>query len=161
MTSESNISVRPANLEDVPAILRLERESPTAAQWTPQQYQQAIQSGGAPFGRVVLVVQSISNNGISSTLGFLVARHLAPEWELENIAVAPSARRQGIGKTLLQALVTYARNAGGDSIFLEVRESNASARSLYEASGFRQTGVRKSYYANPLENAIVYRLSLS
>ena len=66
-----------------------------------------------------------------SILGFLVAQHLAPEWELENIVVAPTARRKGLGKRLLDALLDAARETNSNSVFLEVRESNArSANSL-------------------------------
>jgi ribosomal-protein-alanine N-acetyltransferase len=93
-------------------------------------------------------------------LGFLVARHLAPEWELENLVVAPTIRRKGLGKRLLDGLLAHADGTNSDAVFLEVRESNASARALYESAGFAQTGRRKSYYAEPQEDAILYRRSL-
>jgi ribosomal-protein-alanine N-acetyltransferase len=89
-----------------------------------------------------------------------VARHLAAEWELENIVVASSVRRMRLGQRLLDALLTAARETNSSSVFLEVRESNASARSFYEKAGFKQTGRRKSYYANPAEDAVVYGASL-
>jgi len=92
--------------------------------------------------------------------GFLVARHLAPEWELENIVVAPSARRIGLGSRLLNALLANARETDSEAVFLEVRESNAAARSLYEKAGFEPTGRRKAYYTNPAEDAVLYRLLL-
>jgi ribosomal-protein-alanine acetyltransferase len=88
---------------------------------------------------------------------FLVARHVAPDWELENIVVAPSARRKGLGTRLLRALFARARDTNSDSVFLEVRESNSPARALYERAGFPETGRRKSYYANPSEDAVLYR----
>jgi [ribosomal protein S18]-alanine N-acetyltransferase len=90
----------------------------------------------------------------------LVARHLAPEWELENIVVAPSARRQGLGNRLLNALLAAARETHSASVFLEVRESNSAARTLYEKAGFKQTGRRKSYYTDPLEDAVLYRQTI-
>ena len=91
-------------------------------------------------------------------LGFLVALHVAPEWELENIVVDPSARRRGVGKQLMDALLSAAHQTNCEAVFLEVRESNAAARTLYEKAGFEQTGRRKSYYNNPEEDAIMYRL---
>ena len=93
-------------------------------------------------------------------LGFLIARHLPPEWELENVVVAPSARQKGVGRQLLEALLTAARETNSESVFLEVRDSNTAARSLYERTGFQQHGRRKSYYSNAIEDAILYHLPL-
>ncbi len=70
--------------------------------------------------------------------------------------MATTARRKGLGKRLLQALLDAARETKS-SVFLEVRESNAAARALYENAGFEQTGRRPSYYTSPLEDAILYR----
>lgn len=94
-------------------------------------------------------------------LGFLIAQHLAPEWELENLVVAPNARRKGLGKRLLEALLDAARKTNSTSVFLEARESNAAARALYEQAGFEQAGRRAFYYTNPSEDAILYRQTLS
>ena len=57
------------------------------------------------------------------------------------------------------ALLVRTQNTNSESVFLEVRESNSAARSLYEKLGFQQTGRRKSYYANPIEDAILYSKS--
>jgi ribosomal-protein-alanine N-acetyltransferase len=93
--------------------------------------------------------------------GFVVARHVAPEWELENIVVAPAVRRRGLGQRLLDALLAAARETNSSSVFLEVRESNAAARCFYEKAGFVQTGRRKSYYTDPAEDAVLYRYDLA
>jgi ribosomal-protein-alanine acetyltransferase len=144
-------------------MLSLERQCATAAHWTEPQYRQAFQREGPE--RLILVagaslpVASRPDAG-GGVLGFLVARHLAHEWELENIVVAPSARRQGLGNRLLNALFTAARETNSASVFLEVRESNASARTFYEKAGFEQSGRRKSYYTSPVEDAVLYRRSL-
>jgi ribosomal-protein-alanine N-acetyltransferase len=159
--------IRPATIADIPSILALEQQSATAGHWTEEQYRQAFRQEGGR--RLVLLAedfpstaaaQETRNRADTSISGFLVAQHLAPEWELENIVVAPSARRQGLGKRLLDALLAAARETNSTSVFLEVRESNAAARSLYEKAGFEQTGRRKSYYTNPPEDAILYRLTL-
>ena len=78
---------------------------------------------------------------------FLVAQHIPPEWELENIVVAPTARREGLGSRLVQHLLSIARKSNSDAMFLEVRESNIAARRLYEKLGFRENGRRKAYYS--------------
>lgn len=159
--------IRLATPADIPSILHLERESAFAAHWTEQQYRQAFGSGGGK--RLVLVADTSVDSAADRTivaaaapnlLGFLVALHLVPEWELENIVVATSARRQGLGKRLLRFLLAAARETNSQSVFLEVRESNAAARSLYEKMGFEQTGSRKAYYTNPVEAAVLYRLTL-
>jgi ribosomal-protein-alanine N-acetyltransferase len=160
------VKIRLATSADIPSIIGLERESATAAHWTEAQYRQTLGSDGQT--RLLLVAHDspstssleISSGASINILGFLVARHLALEWELENIVVAPAARRNGLGRRLLNALLSAAREANSDSVFLEVRESNASARILYEKAGFEQAGRRKSYYSNPPEDAILYRLDL-
>ena len=147
----------------------LERACPTAAHWTEQQYRQAVGGGSGGPERLVLVAEA-SRPAVSAAersrdsgygvLGFMVARRLTPEWELENILVAPAARQKGLGMQLLGALLTAARETNSDAVFLEVRESNTAARKLYERAGFEQTGRRKSYYTSPLEDAILYRRSM-
>lgn len=162
-------AIRPATVADIPALISLERACPTAAHWTEARYRQAVQPGSGDSERLVLVAGASqptakAEEGRHSgfgTLGFLVARHLAPEWELENIVVATTARRKGLGKQLVEALLAAVRATGSEFVFLEVRESNAAARRLYEQAGFHQTGRRKSYYADPLEDAIVYRRGLT
>lgn len=149
------MQIRPATPDDIPALIELERACSTAAHWTADQYRDAIRVGQEPRR---LVLAAHSEDGLLS--GFLVARHVASEWELENIAVASTQRGKGIGGKLLQSLVEATRQVGGQAIFLEVRESNKAARRLYQRSGFCQTGLRKGYYANPQEDAILYQLPL-
>jgi len=151
--------IRPATAADLPLILELERLSLTAAHWSEAQYRQMLEPG-SDHARLALVTQSEQGQ----ILGFLIAHHIAPDWELENIVVASAARRAGIGKQLLQSLLKEARHRNSESIFLEVRDSNAAARALYQSTGFHQTGRRKSYYpsdgATPAEDAILYLLEL-
>ena len=98
--------------------------------------------------------------GALSLIAFLIASHLAAEWELENVVVKSTFRRKGAGTALLNELLIRARAAKSESVFLEVRESNQAARALYLKSGFEQKGRRQGYYSNPPEDAILYRRSL-
>ena len=75
------------------------------------------------------------------------------EREILNIAVAPRFRRRGVADLLLSSEL-----ASGCSYFLEVRESNVAAQTLYRKFGFKEVGRRKKYYANPPETAIVMRV---
>jgi ribosomal-protein-alanine N-acetyltransferase len=160
LTSENRVHLRPATAADIPRIMSLERQSATAGHWTVEQYRQLFQSERP--ARLLLVAEAARAGEAASydILGFLIAHHLAPEWELENIVVAPTARRKGLGRRLLGALFAAARNTNSSSVFLEVRESNAAARALYEKAAFGQTGRRHSYYTSPLEDAILYRRTL-
>jgi ribosomal-protein-alanine N-acetyltransferase len=79
---------------------------------------------------------------------------------LENLVVAPDFRRKGLATGLFAALLTRARETNSESIFLEVRESNQAALALYARLGFVESGRRKLYYANPHEDAVLYRLAL-
>jgi ribosomal-protein-alanine N-acetyltransferase len=94
----------------------------------------------------------------SGLQGFVIARVVGREWEIENIAVAGPARRRGLGTRLLGELLDQARDRGADAVFLEVRESNRAARALYEKWAFLESGRRRGYYKDQDEDAIVYRL---
>ena len=142
-----NVVVRLGRLADLPALIVMANHSRSAAHWPPEQYQAALESG-----RLLLVAEESV-----TVLGFLVAHDIAGEWELENIVVAPAHQKRGIGKRLVHALVHEAEIRNGKFIFLEVRQSNAAAKHLYESCGFQQYGSRSGYYSNPSEDAVLYR----
>lgn len=147
-------------------MIALERATPNAAHWTEEQYRALFSTGEREWREVVLVAEgrldgaSAEGRSGDTRLGFLAARRVDPEWELENIVVAASACRMGIGKRLLGALLAEAAKTNNAAVFLEVRESNVAARALYGKAGFRESGRRKSYYKDPLEDAILYRSDL-
>lgn len=87
--------------------------------------------------------------------GYAVLRVLAGEGEIQRIAVLPAYRRLGLASELMAAVVTYARVKETFSLSLEVRDSNLAARNLYESYDFRATAIRKDYYRNPVETAII------
>ncbi len=80
---------------------------------------------------------------------------VAGEVQIGNFAVAPGYRKRGVGKQLLDEIIRIARENKCDSIFLEVRESNEPARSLYDSYGFKAVGFRRDYYSNPSESAVI------
>jgi ribosomal-protein-alanine N-acetyltransferase len=71
--------------------------------------------------------------------------------------VVPVRHRQGVGRRLLDAVLSAVRRDGAVEIWLEVRQSNAAARALYERAGFTEVGLRRRYYDRPVEDAIVMR----
>lgn len=152
------VTIRAATLDLIPEIIRLERLAATAAHWSAEQYQAFLEMEDSPRLVVAAEADVGTNQGV---VGFLVARHLAPEWELENIVVAPGVRGRGIGIRLMQELFDRAKQSNSRAVFLEVRESNVAARQLYKKLGFEQSGRRKSYYSNPVEDAVLYTKALS
>jgi ribosomal protein S18 acetylase RimI-like enzyme/glycosyltransferase involved in cell wall biosynthesis len=134
------LEIRDATPADLPMIAAIQFGSQEASQWPPESY---------------LEHQCIVADERGLVRGFLVARDTAPdEHEILNVAVAPSARRTGIGRILLETAL-YSRRG---EWFLEVRESNRAAISLYESVGFSLSGRRENYYHDPDEAAIVMKV---
>lgn len=89
--------------------------------------------------------------------GYVGSQSVLGEADMMNLAVSPDFRQQGIGEKLVRALVSELRDAGVQSLTLEVRASNLAAQGLYEKLGFLQTGCRRNYYKNPKEDALILR----
>jgi len=148
------LKIRPATPADIPAMLKLEKHAVTAAHWTQPQYERMFSQ--ADPRRLALVIEEET-----TTQGFLIARAVANEWEIENIAIAGPARHRGMGTRLLGEFLEQVKAEAAEAVFLEVRESNRAARALYEKWAFVESGRRPRYYRDPDEDAAVYRLSLS
>ena len=146
------MNIRPATLSDVPAIVAVERNSDTAAHWSETEYRNVFVAGSTP--RIIMLAEE------TGVLGFVVVRTIGPEWEIENVAVTPDARRRGIGLALLASLKAQAEHRGSNALILEVRASNAAARALYLRAGFAEFATRRDYYAHPTEDAILYRFEV-
>jgi [ribosomal protein S18]-alanine N-acetyltransferase len=91
---------------------------------------------------------------VEGDAAFLLGRAVAGEAELLTIAVAPEARRLGLGRKLVGRFIYQARLRGAESAFLEVAEDNIAARALYRASGFTEAGRRRGYYRTPQGTAV-------
>jgi ribosomal-protein-alanine N-acetyltransferase len=87
-------------------------------------------------------------------LAYAVSRVVVDELHLQNLAVSPDHRRLGLGRLLLRLVLRLGSQRGAQVALLEVRRSNAAARLLYEAEGFRVVGVRPGYYRDPPEDAL-------
>jgi ribosomal-protein-alanine N-acetyltransferase len=96
---------------------------------------------------------------LDSRGGFALLRVMADEAEVLTIGVVPSMRRQGIARALLDASMKEARGLGVLTMFLEVGVRNQAARALYEATGFKEVGRRRRYYASG-EDALILRATL-
>jgi [ribosomal protein S18]-alanine N-acetyltransferase len=147
------VAVRPAVLADLERVVEIAGQSDAGAQWPRKEYERALSPEYARY-RLVLVICVAKR-----VQGFIIGRVASDEWEIENIAIEAQAQRRGLGGQLLREFLARAQEQGA-AVSLEVRQSNAAARKLYEAMGFVQTGRRKSYYREPEEDAIVLKISL-
>jgi ribosomal-protein-alanine N-acetyltransferase len=142
-----HFKVRPYQPGESEAVSEICRQSPEAAQWSKERYEQAHSSG-----QVLLVAETDAQ-----ICGFLVARIIGDEAEILNTAVDPAHRRKGVGSALLSEAISAAQAYNAKAIYLEVRESNHAAISFYVKHGFRKTAERRGYYSSPTENAVVMK----
>lgn len=145
---------RPMTADDLAYVAVLENEI-HAAPWSPGNFRDALAAGyGATVGE---------RDG--RILAFGVMMRGPGEAQLLNLSVVPDARRQGLGRALLDRFMDDALRAGAEQMFLEVRVSNGAAIALYEAAGFVTVGRRSAYYpATPraqAEDALVMRRALA
>jgi ribosomal-protein-alanine N-acetyltransferase len=142
--------IRPAVPADVERLLPIEQRC-FSDPWSAGAFEETLRP---PHGLGLVAERA------GQVRGYLVARSVAGEGEILNLAVAPDARRRGLGDDLLEAGITALAATGAREIFLEVREQNHAALKLYGRRGFKPVGMRAGYYRNPVEDAIVLRLAL-
>jgi [ribosomal protein S18]-alanine N-acetyltransferase len=149
-------TIQAARPEDVPAIKKIAAAAGIDA-WTEAQYSVEI-------GREDSLVLKALRGGelVGVFLGRIVPGAAErPDAEIYNIAVAANFRRQGRGYELLTNAITVFRSRHCERIWLEVRSSNRTAIRFYENNGFTRTGMRRNFYTNPVEDAIVMGLTLA
>ncbi len=98
---------------------------------------------------------------LDKVIGYVIYWHIRNEVQISNIAISPDYRKKGVGEAVLGQILYEVWGKGAEFVFLEVRPSNQAARSMYEKLGFKILGLRKGYYRNPSEDAIVMGLTLS
>ena len=141
------MQIRPIEIRDVEPILSIQSISPEAAQWSAWDYERVARGEMA----------GLAAEDKAQVLGFLVARLVATDLELLNIAVHPQHRRSQVATALLNKLLISPAAAKAENIFLEVRESDRGAICFYEKHEFKQAGRRKAYYRDPTEDALLLR----
>ena len=139
--------VREATAEDLVSLLELEQACFTAP-WTAAAFEQELD---LPQAELWLVFEQ----GESQPCAYINFWVAAGEVSLLNVAVHPSARRRGLASRLLALMEDRGAKRGGESVFLEVRRSNIAGLALYAAEGYEQVGIRKGYYGDNKEDAVV------
>ncbi|MEN2736697.1 ribosomal protein S18-alanine N-acetyltransferase [Microbacterium sp. X-17] len=148
--------LRRATEADVDAIILLERATFVTDAWSEQSMRSEVTGA---HGYYLVAVGLDDPDRIDGYAGLLAPRG-AGEGDIQTIAVAPNARRHGLGRALMLALIGEARNRGAREVFLEVRADNPGAQTLYRTLGFEEIGVRPRYYQPDGVDAIVMRLTV-
>ncbi|MFZ0661311.1 MAG: GNAT family N-acetyltransferase [Acidobacteriaceae bacterium] len=129
--------------------------TPEAPHWEHPVYEAFLSSRGGP-PRQILVGEHAGDLG-----GFIAGQITMDVCEIESIVVAFRHRRTGAGRALLDALIAWALKSGGSRLQLEVRLGNSSAITFYEQAGFSRDGLRRAYYHNPEEDAVLMSRSIA
>ena len=141
---------RYATEADVDEIVAIEEASMTNP-WRRDNYLEAIKSDHA------FILVAVDGEFIA---GFAVFYLTPPESELPDIVVSHGYRGKGVGKAIMTEALLQLKTHGIDTVYLEVRVSNAPARALYSHLGFEEIGKRKYFYSNPVEDAICMSLRI-
>jgi ribosomal-protein-alanine N-acetyltransferase len=136
--------VTPLDLDHLLEIEGASFHNPTTREW----YESELQRPDVCF---IYVIRTDDH----PVAGFCAFWKVVDQIHINNLAIRPTARRKGLGRYLLSAILDEAARLGARSATLEVRRSNTAARRLYERAGFRLAGVRTSYYTNPIEDALI------
>jgi ribosomal-protein-alanine N-acetyltransferase len=150
-TDQTAATIRSATLADAPAMLAIE-QSATSHPWTLNLFESCF---GDRYFNFVLEQQN-------QICGFYIGEFVAGEASLFDICIAPAAQGKGFGRLLLEHFINQADEREAFECWLEVRESNVKAITLYQKAGFHQTGKRPNYYptATGHEDAILMGLPL-
>ncbi len=141
--------------DDIPGVVAIVDTVDQVPRWPTEAYHRAVDSAAVP-ARIALV----AHDSASGIAGFLITVLIPPQAELETIVTARPARRQGIARQLMAKLIADLEERRITAILLEARESNHPALAFYRTLGFVQTGRRRRYYSDPVEDAILMQRSL-
>lgn len=151
---ENSILIRPMDVADVPAVTELDRES-FSLPWTEKSFTYEITQNQLS---IPLVAETDAAEG-KAIAGFIVVWLIVDEAHIGTIAVAEPYRQKGIAEGLIAAAFAQARLGGAIQAYLEVRAGNRAARRLYQKLGFVTDGIRKGYYQDNHEDAVLMSLS--
>lgn len=134
----------PADLDGVLAIEDASFNNPTTREW----YERELERPDVCF----IYVLRTAEQPVAAFCAFWL---VADQVHINNLAVLPEIRGRGLGTQLVKAVIAEAADLGAAVLTLEVRASNTPALQLYRSAGFTQEGLRKNYYTNPVEDALI------
>jgi len=142
----SRFSVRPMVAEDLDAVMVVEQGS-FYTPWSRSAFEEELAQN-----RLARYLVALDGDAV---VGYAGTWLVINEAHVTNVAVRGDRRREGIGRFLMEALMEMAREEGMESMTLEVRVSNEAARELYQQLGFVSAGIRKNYYSETKEDALI------
>ena len=142
--------IRRMTLEDIPAVVEIEKAC-FSLPWSEKSFEDSLSREDTVF------LVSLADEYVTGYMGLYLS---FDEASVTNVAVSPEFRKKGYGEALVTAAKEFAKEAGIESIFLEVRQSNAPALSLYKKLGFEELGIRKKFYEHPVEDAIIMKVGI-
>lgn len=140
--------LRPMEEKDIPYVGAIERQS-FSNPWPESSFLGEIENESISFPFVIVYKPE------EKVIGYLIYWKIGEEAQISNVAVHPDWRGRGIGERVIREILELMKKQGVRYVVLEVRPSNQVARSLYHKLGFEVIGVRKGYYKNPPENALI------
>ena len=141
-----SITVRPMVMTDVDGVMAVEHDS-FLTPWSRSAFEEELAQN-----RLARYIVAVENDEI---VGYAGTWLVINEAHVTNVAVSGQRRREGIGRLLMQKLMELARENDMESMTLEVRVSNSAARHLYQQLGFVEAGIRKNYYSETKEDALI------
>ncbi|MCX8022290.1 MAG: ribosomal protein S18-alanine N-acetyltransferase [Syntrophorhabdaceae bacterium] len=145
------VKIRPMGKGDLDRVLEIERAS-FRTPWTKGMLEDTLSSSVS----LSFVIEIYDN-----PIGYIMLYDLKDEAHILNLAIHPDYRKRGFATMLMNHVIDYSLEYGIQDLFLEVRVSNIAARRLYEKLSFEVIGIRKGYYHDTHEDALVMRLPLS
>lgn len=139
-------SIRPMRIEDLKAVFAIELLS-FSIPWSIQAFTAELRDND--YARYFCLVD------VGQVIGYMGLWYILEEGHITNIALSPEYRGKGLGEFLIRSVMQNMRSTGMERMTLEVRVSNFAARNLYERLGFVTAGVRKGYYADNQEDALI------
>ena len=146
------VSIRRMTEHDLLEVVEIE-ETCGLCPWGWAAYYAELGQGTASM-LVALSSPELAEDG-HTLAGYIVARVIADELHVNNVAVRPEVRRHRIGTELLRAVLRQGATLGSQTAWLEVRAGNRAAQKLYESCGFQVAGRRRNYYSFPVEDALI------
>ena len=141
----NELLIRPREELDLPQAAAIEKEAITPP-WSEQAFRESL---GLEHTILLAAIQD------GQVAGYCVCYQSFEEGEITNVAVKKELRGQGIAGKLLEKLCSYGKERGLERYILEVRAGNEPAIHLYERSGFTRVGIRKGFYEQPVEDAVI------
>jgi len=147
-----SVAIRAMSAADVSRVIEIAEALKEAPHWPRAAYESALHAGAVPR-RIALVAEQDG-----AVKGFAVVSLPAGEAELESIAVERGSQRHGVGRRLFAEILEMLKREGIPNVMLEVRASNERAVEFYRVLGFEESGRRRAYYADPVEDALLLSL---